>query len=116
MLVVKQDTPRRRAERAALIDAERDRRIASGITAWGKKIQTRPGDLERLFRAIAMRASVEWICADNTTLELDADRLFSLGEGVRAWEDAHMRAARALKDDTAADYLADEHWPIDGQA
>lgn len=115
-----------------LIDAERDRRTAVGFLFSGKLIQAREQDKLRINGAatLATLATLngaladdylwhggvtpfEWICADNTTLQLDAFEMIQLGQAAAAHEQAHVFAARALKDadPIPADYTDDSHWP-----
>ncbi|TCT29747.1 DUF4376 domain-containing protein [Martelella mediterranea] len=114
------------------VDAERDRRIADGFLFAGVKYQSRPGDIDKISRwAASARSAIEagtvagdyrwhgqnydfaWIAADNTTHKLDAQAMVALGEAVLAHEQAHIMAARTIKDmdPIPADYANDSYWP-----
>ncbi|MET3602022.1 hypothetical protein [Martelella mangrovi] len=114
------------------VDAERDRRIADGFRFGGVVYQSRPGDIDKISRwAASARSATEagavagdyrwhgqdydfaWIAADNTTHKLDAPAMVALGEAVLAHEQAHVLAARQIKDmdPVPADYENDSYWP-----
>lgn len=123
------------AERASLqiaIDAERDQRIAAGFTFGGKLYQSRPEDRENISGAAlaALAAQIGgaltgdlrwhgggsdfvWIAADNSLTPMDAQTMFSFGQAAMAHKQAHIFAARALKDaePIPADYAEDSYWP-----
>ncbi|MFC4624244.1 hypothetical protein ACFO1V_03210 [Daeguia caeni] len=115
------------------VDAERDRRIAGGFIFGGVFYQTRPEDLENIAGAstAALAAIMNgaapgdyrwhgsdtdfvWIAADNSTHAMDAQTLFAFGQAAMAHKQAHIFAARALKDQDPipADYTDDKYWPI----
>lgn len=54
-----------------------------------------------------------WIVRDNTTMNLDAHMTISMGVAAAAWEQAHVFAARELKnmDPIPLDYQDDIYWP-----
>ncbi|TCT42794.1 DUF4376 domain-containing protein [Martelella mediterranea] len=114
------------------VDAERDRRIADGFVFEGVTYQSRPSDIDKISRwAASARSVIEagavagdyrwhgqnydfaWIAADNTTHKLDAQAMVALGETVLAHEQAHILAARQIKDmdPIPADYAHDSYWP-----
>lgn len=117
----------------AMVDAERDLRIASGFGFGGQVYQTRPDDRENIAGAAtaALAAIVNgaqpgdyrwhggdsdfvWIAADNTTHLLDAQSTFAMGQAAMAHKQAHIFAARVLKDMTPipADYATNPaYWP-----
>lgn len=119
---------------AAMVDAARDIRIASGFGFNGHVYQTRPEDRENIAGAAtaALAAMVngaqpgdfrwhggdsdfEWIAADNSTHPLDAQTTFAMGQAAMAHKQAHIFAARTLKDmdPVPADYATnDAYWPI----
>ncbi|WP_460231444.1 DUF4376 domain-containing protein [Agrobacterium radiobacter] len=116
-----------------MVDAERDRRIAAGFVFNGTVYQTRPEDRENIAGAAtaALAAIVsgaqpddfrwhggdrdfEWIAADNTTHPLDAQSTFAMGQAAMAHKQAHIFAARALKDmePIPADFATNpDYWP-----
>ncbi|WP_210183660.1 DUF4376 domain-containing protein [Ensifer sp. LC384] len=118
---------------AAAVDAERDRRIDSGFDYGGVAYQTRPDDRENIAGAstAALAAIVAgaaagnlrwhggdsdfvWIATDNSTHPMDAQTMFAFGQAAMAHKQAHIFAARALKDMTPipADYASNGlYWP-----
>lgn len=117
---------------AAMVDAVRDIRIASGFGFNGHVYQTRPEDRENIAGAAtaALAAIVngaqtgdyrwhggdsdfEWIAADNSTQPLDAQSTFAMGQAAMAHKQAHIFAARTLKDmdPIPADFREDQYWP-----
>ncbi|MBA8798261.1 hypothetical protein FHW77_001967 [Agrobacterium sp. RC10-4-1] len=116
------------------VDRERDRRIAAGFTFNGVVYQSRRQDRENIAGAstAALAAMVngaqpgdfrwhggdsdfEWIAADNSTHPLDAQTTFAMGQAAMAHKQAHIFAARALKDmdPIPADFASnDTYWPI----
>jgi hypothetical protein len=122
---------RLRVQRAAVVNAERDRRLAAGVVFEGAAYQLRPEDLRRLAaravraaQAVAQGAApgdyfwhggrepFTWITADNAQVPLDAFQLLALAEAAEAQESAIVQAARALKDapELPPDPAADGHW------
>ncbi|MBI1620164.1 DUF4376 domain-containing protein [Aquamicrobium zhengzhouense] len=114
------------------IDAERDRRIAAGFIFEEKLYQSRPEDRENMAGAsvAALAAMVSgsepgdyrwhsgdsdfvWIAEDNSLTLMDAQTMFALGQTAMAHKQAHIFAARALKDadPIPADYTDDAYWP-----
>lgn len=114
------------------IDAERDRRIAAGFTFQSKVYQSRPEDRENISGAsLAALAAMGngalpsdlrwhggdsdfvWIAEDNSLTLMDAQTMFALGQTAMAHKQAHIFAARALKDaePIPADYTDDAYWP-----
>lgn len=115
-----------------VVDAERDRRIAAGFTFGGKLYQSRPEDRENISGAAlaALAAQIGgaqaddlrwhggdsdfvWIAADNSLTPMDAQTMFAFGQAAMAHKQAHIFAARTLKDavPVPADYADDSHWP-----
>lgn len=115
----------------AMIDAERDRRIAAGFMFGGKLYQSRPEDRENISGAAlaALAAQISgaepgnlrwhggdsdfvWIAADNSLTPMDAQTMFAFGQAAMAHKQAHIFAGRALKDAVPirADYADDSHW------
>jgi len=115
-----------------MVDAERDRRIEAGMVYNGQRFQTRAQDRENMvgactwaLRAIMLGAEpgdyywhggespFVWIAEDNSTQQFDAQTLFDLGQRMAAHKQAHIFAARALKDldPIPPDYTADNYWP-----
>ncbi len=115
------------------IDAERDRRIAAGFTFSGVFYQSRPEDRENIAgAAVAALAALGqgaqpgdylwhggdldfmWIAADNTMHPFDAQSTFAMGQAAMAHKQAHIFAARALKDmdPIPGDYATNPaYWP-----
>lgn len=114
------------------IDAERDRRIAAGFTFAGKLYQSRPEDRENITGAALAALAAQmagattgdlrwhggdsdfaWIAEDNSLTLMDAQTMFALGQTAMAHKQAHIFAARALKDAEVipGDYQDDAYWP-----
>ncbi|NTD85499.1 DUF4376 domain-containing protein [Agrobacterium tumefaciens] len=116
------------------IDAERDRRISAGFSFGDVFYQSRPEDRENIagaataalaaimfngaqsgdFRWHGGESDFEWIAADNTTHPLDAQSMFAMGQAAMAHKQAHIWAARAVKDmnPIPADYATNPaYWP-----
>jgi len=126
------DTEAERTRLQALIDLERDRRIANGFMFNDKLYQSRPEDRENItgasiaaLAAIGMGAEVgdlrwhggdsdfEWIAADNSLTAMDAHTVFLFGQTAMAHKQTLIFAARYLKDaeDIPLDYEDDVWWP-----
>ena len=54
-----------------------------------------------------------WIAADNSLTPMDAQTMFGFGQVAMAHKQAHIFAARTLKDaePIPADYVDDGYWP-----
>tara|TARA_R100001230_G_C5675849_1_gene181488 strand:- start:403 stop:819 length:417 start_codon:yes stop_codon:yes gene_type:complete len=117
---------------AAQVNAERDRRIDGHFTFNGVEYQSRPEDRENMAGAAtsALAAITQgaqpgdlrwhggakdfvWIAADNSTVSMDAQTMFALGQAAMAHKQSHIFAARVLKDKSPIpnDYGEDTHWP-----
>lgn len=115
-----------------MVDAERDRRIAAGFSFNNKIYQSRPEDRENITGAsIAALAAIGagaqsgdyrwhggdsdfvWIAADNSLTVMDAQTMFAFGQAAMAHKQAHIFAARAIKDaePVPADYADGGWWP-----
>ncbi|APO76116.1 hypothetical protein AM571_CH03322 [Rhizobium etli 8C-3] len=113
------------------VDAERDRRITAGFIFNGFAFQSRPEDRENIMGAstAALAAMVNgaqpgdyrwhgedsdfrWIDANNVMHPMDAQTVFAFGKAAMSHKQAHIFAARALKDMSPipADYADDQHW------
>ena len=121
------------AATAADVDAERDRRIASGFTFAGSMFQSRPEDRENIMgastaalAAIMAGAQIgdyrwhgedsdfQWIDASNEMHPMDAQTMFEFGRTAMAHKQAHIFAARAIKDllPIPDDYASNPaYWP-----
>ncbi|QTG13053.1 DUF4376 domain-containing protein [Agrobacterium tumefaciens] len=115
------------------VDSERERRVAAGFMFAGVFYQSRPEDRENIAGAAlaALAALGEgavpgdyrwhgggtdfmWIAADNTMHPLDAQSTFAMGQAAMAHKQAHIFAARTLKDmnPIPADYATNPaYWP-----
>lgn len=114
------------------VDQERDRRIDSGFSFGGVFYQTRPEDRENIAGAstAALAAIMNgaqpgdyrwhggdtdfvWIAADNSTHAMDAQTLFAFGQAAMEHKQAHIFAARAIKDTDPipSDFADDAYWP-----
>lgn len=114
------------------VDTERDRRIAAGFMFGGKLYQSRPEDRENIAGAALAALAAQmagaqpgdlrwhggdsdfvWIAADNSLTPMDAQTMFAFGQAAMAHNQAHIFAARALKDAVPipAEYADDSHWP-----
>lgn len=120
------------AELQSAIDAERDRRISAGFTFNGVLFQSRPEDRENIMGAAtaalgAMMAGAQpgdyrwhggssdfvWIAADNSEHQMDAQTVYAFGQAALAHKQAHIFAARAVKDSDPipTDFTDDSYWP-----
>ncbi|WP_313410585.1 DUF4376 domain-containing protein [Stutzerimonas kunmingensis] len=123
---------RARVRIAALVDAERDRRIDSGFTFSGVLFQSRATDRENIsgkallaFMAQLNGAQPEdlrwanaqqdfaWIASDNSLVPMDAQTVIDFGNAAATHKQAHIFAARRLKDMNPIpdDFTADSWWP-----
>lgn len=102
---------------AADVNMERDRRIHRGFTFGGKTYAFDPSSKQRVTGAgtlagFAMLAGAQpgdlywhggnqpfrWIADDNSLTEMDAQTCFAFGQAAAAHEEAHIFAARSIKD------------------
>jgi hypothetical protein len=114
------------------VDAERDRRVIAGFTFAGKLYQSRNEDRENISGAAlaALAAQINgaepedyrwhgggsdfvWIAADNSLSPMDAQTMFTFGQAAMAHKQAHIFAARTLKDTNPIplNFREDTHWP-----
>lgn len=114
------------------IDIERDRRIDAGFEFEGVRYQSRPGDRENIagkaleaFMAIIdgvqpgdlrwahTGRDFAWIAADNSLVPMDAQTVVAFGKAASAHKEAHVFAARQIKDmqPVPQDYTDDQWWP-----
>ena len=117
---------------SATVNAERDMRIASGFSFNGTMYDSRPEDQKRIagaaqlaFMAIVAGAQPDdllwhggtqpfaWIAQDNSIVTMDAQTVVQFGKAAAAWEQAHIFAARALKDmaDIPQNFSDAGFWP-----
>lgn len=113
----------------ALVEAERDRRIDSGIVFEGVRFQTREKDRENIVGAFSLAAAwimtggspaslrwhggdsdFEWIAEDNTTMPMSAVAVLEFGKAVAAMKSDLILKGRALKETLPANYTDDEYW------
>ncbi|UYZ08550.1 DUF4376 domain-containing protein [Agrobacterium salinitolerans] len=121
------------------VDIERDRRIDAGFVFEGVHYQSRPEDRENIAGAKAAATDAitifgaeagnfawqqlldpgappefRWIAADNSTHPMDAQTAMRFGYAALGHKQAHIFAARALKDmdPIPADYATNPaYWP-----
>lgn len=115
------------------VNAERDRRVHAGFPFGGKTYAFDPASKQRVTGAgtlagfaIANGAQpgdaywhggtqpFRWIADDNSLTEMDAQTCFAFGQAAAAHEEAHIFAARAIKDMSPipVDYASNEsYWP-----
>ncbi len=122
----------RQADLKAAVDAERDRRIDGGFIFEGVEYQSRPEDRENIAGAAtaalgAIMAGAQpgdlrwhggaedfaWIASDNTMHAMDAQTVYAFGQAAMAHKQAHIFAARTLKDadPIPGDFADDQWWP-----
>lgn len=115
------------------VDAERDRRITAGFSFGGFNYQSRPEDRENIMGAstAALAALMngatqgdyrwhgedsdfEWIDAENDKHPMDAPTMFAFGKTAMTHKQAHIFAARAIKDmaPIPSDYANPGYWPV----
>ena len=84
----------------------RDAAERNGFSAYGKTIDSDDKSIQRLLGAsqaaviakqLGQPLSIEWTCADNTTLIMDADMLIEIPVILAQTADALHQKARALK-------------------
>lgn len=116
----------------AAVNTEKDRRINAGLTFNGTLFQSDPESRENIqgaatvalaalqngavagdFRWHGGMSDFTWIAADNTEVPMDAQTMWTFGEAAMAHKQAHIFAAKALKDlpEIPADFTSDKHWP-----
>jgi hypothetical protein len=119
------------------VDTERDRRIEAGFVFEGILYQSRTEDRENIAGAVKAAtdavavgaepgdfgwqrlldpnapAEFRWIAADNTMHAMDAQTVMRFGYAALGHKQAHIFAARELKDlsPIPADYTAASYWP-----
>lgn len=114
------------------VDAERDRRVTAGFIFDGKLYQTRNEDRENIAGAAlaALAAQIGgaepgdyrwhggdsdfvWIAEDNSLTPMDAQTMLAFGQAAMAHKQAHIFAARALKDSDPSplNIANDGYWP-----
>lgn len=118
-------------EQKAAVNVERDRRLAT--FAFAKKVYDFGGDSTvnivsagtQALAAIINGAQPSnlrwanpdrdftWICADNSTVTMDAQTCFAFAQSAALWKSGHMIAARTIKDvnPIPGDYAANARWP-----
>lgn len=115
-----------------MVNEERNRRIATGVTFNGKTFDFDTDSKSRVIgvatlAGFAIGAGAQpgdyywhggeqpfsWIVNDNTVMQLDAQMTFQLGQTAATWETVHIFAARALKEmnPIPQDYKDDIYWP-----
>ncbi|MGI3128182.1 DUF4376 domain-containing protein [Nitratireductor sp. PBL-C9] len=130
LITAEMKAAQQQAHLKSAVDAERDRRINGGFIFEGVEYQSRPEDRENIAGAAtaALGAIVAgaqpgdlrwhggaedfaWIAADNTMHTMDAQTVYALGQAAMAHKQAHIFAARTLKDaDPIPGDFADDKW------
>jgi hypothetical protein len=114
-----------RQAQIAAINAERDRREQSSFPYMGKRIDSDPVSVQRISVAAATAQmalaqgvpfSLEWTCADNSLLPLDAAGVLGMMQALGAYGLSLHMHARALKDavnasDDPASIDTSSGWP-----
>ncbi|MGE7994462.1 hypothetical protein ACQKPE_26510 [Pseudomonas sp. NPDC089554] len=116
----------------ASVDAERDRRIDSGIVFQGVMFQSRATDRENIAGAaqlgfMAMMSGAQpddlrwsdpsedfvWIASDNSLVPMDAQTVVEFGKTAAQRKQALIMVGRQLKDmeSIPEDYADDKWWP-----
>ena len=114
------------------VNAERDRRVSSGIPFNGKlfdfdqngkdnitgaatlaKFSILKGSKAGDYRWANPEVDFSWITQDNTMMLLDAPSMSTLGDIAAGWTTSHFVAARLIKDMSPIpeDYTDDKYWP-----
>lgn len=118
---------------ASDVNDERDRRIHSGFTFMEKRYAFDPISRQRITGAGTLAGFAitngsqagdlhwhggeqpfRWISDDNSMTEMDAQTCFAFGQAAAAHEEAHIFAARSIKDigDIPRDFASNEdYWP-----
>jgi len=54
-----------------------------------------------------------WICADNSTVTMDAQTCFAFAQAAAQWKSSHILTGRTIKDMTPipSDFASDARWP-----
>jgi hypothetical protein len=95
-----------KAEKHMQVNAERDRREASGFSYLGKVFDSDPRSVLRINTAAqaaqaaiaaAQPFTIDWTCADDTTVQLDAEQLLVLPASLAARANLLHTYARSLK-------------------
>ena len=115
-----------------LVNAERDRRVSSGIPFNGKvfdfdqngkdnitgaatlaKFAMIQGATAGNYRWANPKVDFSWITQDNTMMLLDAPSMSALGDIAAGWTTSHFVAARLIKDMSPIpeDFTDDKYWP-----
>jgi hypothetical protein len=117
-----------RAEKRVAINAQRDQRMRAGFSFAGAMFDYDDASQRRITGAAALAgfaltmggkapddlrwhgggSDFVWIAQDNSLVPMNTITCFGFGQAAAAWEQAHIFAARGLKDavDAAADHEA----------
>lgn len=115
------------------VNQERDRRISTGLVFGGKAFDFDPASKARVTGASTLakfaiaggaqendlrwldpNTDFAWIASDNTLVTMDAQTCSAFGDAAALHEQAHIFAARTLKDTEGGiplDYTDDQYWP-----
>jgi hypothetical protein len=119
------------AEQKAAVTAERDRRLATFSFA-GKAYDFGGASTVNIVGAgtLALAAIINgaqpsnlrwanpdldfrWICADNSTVTMDAQTCFAFAQAAAQWKSGHILTGRTIKDmiPIPSDFAANARWP-----
>lgn len=114
---VSENLNKQMAERSALVNIERDRRINQGFEFNGIRFQSRADDRENIKGAVMIAMydptySSDWIAEDNSTVHMDASTLFAFGRTAAEHKQHLIFKARQIKDmnPIPADFVDDKWW------
>ena len=115
--LVSENLNKQRAERSALVNIERDRRINQGFLFNGVRFQSRADDRENIKGAVMIAMydltySSDWIAEDNSIVHMDAPTLFAFGRTAAEHKQHLIFKARQIKDMSPipADFTDDKWW------
>ncbi len=127
-----QNQERAKARLVAAVNAERDRRLAAGFVFQGHRFDFDPDSVRNITGAgasagVAMAMGANpgdlrwadadtdfgWLSQDNALVAMDAQTCFAFSQAARSHTQAHIFAARWIKDQSSipADYTDDTYWP-----
>lgn len=115
--LVSENLNKQMAERSALVNNERDRRINQGFEFNGVRFQSRADDRENIKGAVMIAMydpsySSDWIAEDNGVVRMDAPTLFAFGRTAAEHKQHLIFKARQIKDmnPIPEDFTDDKWW------